>query len=157
MVKVLTWMLLTVAVLLVGCESAQPGEDSNSVQEQPIGKKLYIIVHKDNPQTTLDKSEIKNIYLGVQSRWANLVNIERYDYPPAQQFFYEKVLGMPMLEVNRYWSQQKIMGGYRPPLVAKRLKEMMPLFQRDAGAVAYVPTKNLPKHVKIVAEFDIDR
>jgi hypothetical protein len=163
MFKFATLLLIAgILCLGVGCDTVQPDDGQTPLQEHSnnngkdiVGKKLYVIVHKDNPQTTISKHTLKNIYLGTQSRWSNEVNIERYDYPPAQQVFYEKVLAMPMLEVSRYWLEQKIKVNYQPPIVVKHLKELMQVLQREPGAVAYVPTKNLPQHVKIVAEFDI--
>lgn len=155
------WTIILFASLcwiMTGCatmntETADDPELSSAGGHQI--KAIYVVVHKDNPITTLTKAELKKIYLGTQSRWPNLLQIERYDYPPAQDLFYEKVLELPMVEVNRHWNQQKIMGGYRPPITVKRVRELLALFQRESGGIAYITTKNIPKTVKVVAEFPI--
>lgn len=174
-------LFLLCACVGLGCQTApttdssvvsgetQPGDKQLSPQPQVTttldtgstaaspkqGKKLYVIVHKDNDIVSITKQDLKNIYLGKQLRWPNLITIERYDYPPARQVFYEQILKMPLLEVARYWNQQKVMGGYRRPITMERMKELFLLFRREKGAVAYVTTANLPKEVRILAEFDI--
>lgn len=150
MQKILIFFSLS-CVMLLGCQSTPDPATSTSKQ-----KKLYIVTHKDNPVTTITKKELEKIYFGKQHRWEDSsLLIYRYDYPPIYQPFYEQILDTPLLEVNRYWNKEKIMGGKTPPITIKRLRDLFPRLQKDLGGIGYIPTKEIPKYVKIIAEFDI--
>jgi hypothetical protein len=143
------------AVLQVGCTNVQESKAQDTASPQKQLRKLYIIVHKDNPVTTVTPQELKNIYLGRQHRWSDSQAIESYDYPPLMEVFYEQVLAMPLQEINRYWSQQKIIAMYRRPLIIERIRELLPAVQQNKGSVAYVTTRNLPPYIKIIGEFNV--
>lgn len=151
MQKTLSLFALSFALFLIlGCQTT--GVD----QPQGTAKKLYVIVHKDNPVQSIDAPELKRIYMGKVDRWPeSSLLISRYDYPPAQQAFYEQVLGISMTEVNRYWTREKIMAGKRRPLSIMRVRDMFPRFRQELGGIGYVTTTNLPAHLKVLAEFDI--
>ena len=139
-------------VVLCSCQNTEIKQYA-----EPEQRTIYIVVHKDNPVETIETKEIKRIFLGKKGRWDNLITIKRYDYPPIQKAFYEQVLQMPITELSRYWNYQKFMAGAARPTTVKKAKDLLSLLEKDLGGVGYVTTANIPKTLKVIAQFDVVR
>ncbi|BBM88288.1 hypothetical protein [Candidatus Uabimicrobium amorphum] len=143
-----------VVVFFVACETTQYQQKQYAEAQK---RTLYFVVHETNPCESVTIKQLKKFYLGKKGRWDHLVMVKRYDYPPLQKAFYEQVLQMTSAEVSRYWNYQKFMAGPARPFVVARAKDLLAILQKEPGGIGYVTTKNIPKNLKIVAQFDVIR
>lgn len=151
MAKIYLFLLTT--FMIAGCATPTPVPSQNSKKT----KTLYLVVHKDNSVEEITLREVKRMYLGKTRHWPNRLNVTRFDYPPAQQAFYEQVLEISMTDLIRYWNKQKITAGARRPFIVKRMKDLFPRMKKELGGIAYVTTSNIPKYLKVLGEFEISQ
>lgn len=149
-------VLRSCLVIAVLC-SCQVNPQSKKQYAEAQKRTLYLVVHETNPVGALTAKQIRRLYLGKKGKWDHLVVVKRYDYPPLQKAFYEQVLEMTSSEVTRYWNYQKFMAGARQPFVVKKAKDILSILQKEPGGIAYVTTKNIPKNLKVVAQFEVVR
>lgn len=117
---------------------------------------LAVVVNAKNEVSELDEASLAAIFSGRKRFWASGKTIMAFSAPPGTPLrvtFDRAVLKMSAEEVGRYWVEQSVRGGARPP----RQVPNAPLALRVVGAspmaIAYVP---LPlaagDKVRIVAE-----
>ncbi|WP_372370917.1 hypothetical protein [Candidatus Uabimicrobium sp. HlEnr_7] len=144
-----------IALVICGCKTTTKTPSEQYAESQK--RTLYLVVHQTNPSEKIAVKELRRLYLGKKGKWDHLVVVKRYDYPPLQKAFYEQVLRMTSSEVTRYWNYQKFMAGPPRPFIIKRAKDLISILQKEPGGIAYVTSKNIPKNLKIVAEFEVVR
>lgn len=150
----IVWKCCLIIIVLCSCQLNSPNKRQYAEAQK---RTLYFVIHETNPVDTLTAKEIRRLYLGKKGKWDHLVVVKRYDYPPLQKAFYEQVLEMTTNEVTRYWNYQKFMAGARQPFVVKKAKDILSILQKEPGGIAYVTTKNIPKNLKVVAQFEVVR
>ena len=115
---------------------------------------LAVVVNPDVPVARLSASELESIFTSTRRNWSDGSNMSVFTYPPEaepRQAFDGAVLRMSPGEVARFWLDQRIRGGARPPrqvpdpVLAVRLVAKLP------GSIAYVPENLVSAGVKVVA------
>lgn len=93
-----------------------------------------VIVHPDNPTTTLSKRQLAKLMLKRDDKWEDGVAIEPVDQTyssPARIAFSTDVIGKSVDAVKSHWHQQIFSGRGQPP----------PMQPNDAAVVAFVLAK----------------
>jgi hypothetical protein len=133
--------------LLIGATPAARGEDRPPDMD--------VIVHVDTQAARLGKAELAQIYSGTRTTWATGANIVPFNMPPSHALRVELdrvVLDMSPAEVGRYWIDQRIRGGPRPPRQIDDPDLMTKVVARLSGAIGYVPAGfTVPTGVRVVA------
>lgn len=115
---------------------------------------IAIIVNSAN-NNTLDKSQIKKIFLGKLKRFPNgekTVPITQKSSSDARSEFDKKVLKKSASQLKSYWSRLLFTGKGQPPLEVINDKEMIELIKNNPNMIGFVDTANLSDSVKVVAK-----
>lgn len=143
--------LVTLVLLAVGVSTAAA---SDSVGD------LAVIV---NPATALDRlsaTELENIFTSSRKSWPDGSNITAFSYAPEDPLrhaFDGVVLRMSPDEVARFWLDQRVRGGARPPRQVPDETLAVRLVAKLKGSIAYVPAKLVNPSVKVVARIRGDK
>lgn len=115
---------------------------------------LAVVVNPGVAVARLGASELESIFNSTRRNWPDGSNVSVFSYPPeadVRRAFDSAVLRMSPDEVARFWLDQRIRGGARPPrqvpdpVLALRLTAKLP------GSIAYVPENLVTAGVKVVA------
>lgn len=118
---------------------------------------LVLVVHKNNPTTTLSRSQVIDLYMGKYVAFpdgSKAVPVDIEDDLETREKFYNSLIGMPLARVNAYWSKVKFSGRARPPTQQKDEKAILDFVMETENAIAYVHESNITGNVKVVYRFD---
>jgi ABC-type phosphate transport system substrate-binding protein len=118
---------------------------------------LVLVVHKDNPTSTLSRSQLIDLYMGRYVAFPNgerAVPVDIEDDLQTREKFYDYLVGIPLARVNAYWSKVKFSGRARPPTQKKDEKAILNFVMKTENAIAYVHESSVTDDVKIVYRFD---
>ena len=122
-----------------------------------ISSELVLVVHKNNPTTTLSRSELIDLYMGKYVAFpdgSKAVPVDIEDDVETKKEFYKSLVGMPLTRVNAYWSKVKFSGRARPPTQQKDEKAILDFVKKTQNAIAYVHKSSVTGDVKVVYRFD---
>jgi ABC-type phosphate transport system substrate-binding protein len=128
-----------------------------SVANFVASSELVLIVHKDNPTSSLSRSQLIDLYMGRYVAFPNgekAIPVDIEDDLQTREKFYGSLVGMPLARVNAYWSKVKFSGRARPPTQQKDEKAILNFVMQTENAIAYVHESNVTDDVKIVYRFD---
>jgi hypothetical protein len=115
---------------------------------------LAVVVNPAVPVQRLSAAELESIFTSSRRNWPDGSSVSAFSYRPEDEVrhaFDGAVLRMSPDEVARFWLDQRVRGGSRPPrqvpdpLLAVRLTARLP------GSIAYVPENLVNGSVKVVA------
>ena len=127
---------------LVGPRPSRAGDDA-----------FKVIVHPDNPVTSIDRDFLKRAYLKKVTDWKHGATIRPIDLPrgtPARVRFTRDVLKKTPAQLRSYWSQQIFSGKGVPPREAGSIDAAIEYVLANPGAVAYLPADADPAGAKVV-------
>jgi ABC-type phosphate transport system substrate-binding protein len=139
--------LLKTMIMMIGISSTSLVSSSE----------LVLVVHKDNPTTTLTRSQVIDLYMGKYVAFpdgSKAVPVDIQDDLETRGEFYDSLVGMPLARVNAYWSKVKFSGRARPPTQQKDEKAILAFVLKTQNAIAYVHETSLTGDVKVVYRFD---
>jgi ABC-type phosphate transport system substrate-binding protein len=115
---------------------------------------LVVVVNPGVPVAKLSASELEAIFSCSKKNWPDGSNISAFSYAPedaTRRAFDTIVLRMSPDEVARFWLDQRVRGGARPPRqvpdpgLAARLAAKLP------GSIAFIPESMVSPGLKVVA------
>jgi ABC-type phosphate transport system substrate-binding protein len=123
------------------------------LQGQQAGYNL--VVHKDNPVSSLSKKEVSNLFLKKVSKWSNGESVQPLDLvetSPVREKFSREIHGRKVSSIKAYWQKQIFSGRKIPPPEKKSDLDVIAFVQDNAGAIGYVSSRvNLSSRgVKII-------
>lgn len=101
-----------------------------------------VIVNKDVKNSTLTKSELKNIFLGRMSMWEGNVKIKPSylkDGIEGASAFYDGVVAMPPAKFKKIWVKLIFSGYGVEPKSTNSLEEIKKYVAATSGAIAVIP------------------
>jgi hypothetical protein len=117
---------------------------------------LDVFVNASSSITSLNASDLAEMYNGSRHTWANGTTVIALNLPanqPLRTEFDRVVLGMSPDQVGRYWIDQRIRGASKPPRQVEDPLLVMKLVGRLPGAIGYAPTGAVTgAEVRIVAQ-----
>ncbi len=127
------FILLSISILLYAAES------------------FVVIANKNFPLSSLNKEQIKQIYL-KRVQFINGIKIIPINYPARDSLrkeFESSILNLSQNRLKRYWMKQHYLG-IRAPIIQNSVKSAIIFVKRVNGAIAYIPYSKLPKDVKVL-------
>lgn len=118
------------------------------------GDEIVVIVHKDNPVSVLEHSDLRPIFQTTKTEWPNGSKIMALNLPDedgSRLGFDAAVLGLDPDRVARYWVDRKIRGGNPPPKKVPSAAMVVKVVGSKIEAVGYAATSDIDKSVKVVA------
>jgi hypothetical protein len=120
----------------------------------PAAPAIEVIVPVESPMARLGAVELAQLYSGSRADW-NGFAVVPFNLPPGDALrveFDRVVLKMSPDEVGRYWIEQRIRGGARPPRQVEDTRLVPRLVARFRGGIGYVAAgTTLSAEVRIVA------
>lgn len=137
-------MKLTLLVLLCLCvaTTAIAADDAYKV-----------IVHPDNPATTVDRDFLREAFLKKTVEWGNGTTIRPIDLSgryAAHDRFAQEILKKTPSQLKSYWNQQIFSGKGTPPPEADSPADVIKYVVENPGAIGYLPASVDPGRAKVV-------
>jgi ABC-type phosphate transport system substrate-binding protein len=133
------FVLLCVAVSL----AAQPA----------LAGGLLVVVGSKSTVGSLDKNQVRNIFLGKVSSYPDGQTAAPVDLPessPLREEFYQRVTNSSAAEVKARRAQLAFTGRGDPPRVANGSSDIKKILNSTQGAIGYIDKADLDGSVKIV-------
>jgi ABC-type phosphate transport system substrate-binding protein len=113
---------------------------------------LIVIVHPDNPATSVDRDFLRDAFLKKRTEWGPQQTIRPIDLPAssARDRFTQDVLKKSSTQLRSYWNQQIFSGKGVPPPTAKSIAAAIAYVLANPGAVAYLPADADPGRAKVL-------
>lgn len=134
MVQPRTLSLVVLVALLLGAVGRLSAEDAG----------FKIIVHPDNPITTIDRELLRNAFLKKQSEWSDgeaMRPVNLSSKFAVHDQFTRDVLKKTPAQLKTYWNQQIFSGKGVPPPEAGSVEDLTAYVLATPGAVGYVPAR----------------
>jgi ABC-type phosphate transport system substrate-binding protein len=120
----------------------------------PAGEPRYwIVVHPDNPATTLRRDEVSRLFLKKITRWSDgrtAAPIDLVVSARVRDDFSRDVHRRPASAIKKYWQQMVFSGQSAPPPEVARDEDVLALVRSDPAAIGYVSDEVSLQGVKIV-------
>jgi ABC-type phosphate transport system substrate-binding protein len=102
---------------------------------------FQIIVHPDNPATSLDRGFLRDVYLKKATSWRSGAVARPIDLPAGhvRDRYTKTVLRKTRAQLRSYWNQQIFSGKGVPPPAADSPDAVIAFVRSHPGAVGYVP------------------
>jgi hypothetical protein len=115
---------------------------------------LAVIVNSAVSVGQLSAAELESIFTTSRRNWPDGSSVSAFSYPPedaVRRAFDRAVLRMSADEVARFWLDQRVRGGSRPPRQVPDAALAVRLVAKLPGSIAYVPENLVNTNVKVVA------
>lgn len=121
------------------------------VASQSAASQVAIVVSDSNSVDNLTLTELRRIFQGKKTTFDNYNEIQIIDYAPLKEIFYEKVLGMSILKVKKYWMKIIFSGEYvNPPRELKNLDDIRSFFCKNQDGISFINSEDVTDCMKIV-------
>jgi len=114
---------------------------------------IMIIGNKDAADS-VTKGEIKEIFLGKKTRWADNASLTFIIFKDESslELFLKEYVGKTVSQYSSYWKMQVFNGTGRMPQFSKNRTEVLKFVSETQGSVAFVsPGKVVADRVKILS------
>jgi ABC-type phosphate transport system substrate-binding protein len=114
---------------------------------------VVAVVSAKSPITTLDKSQVVDIFLGRASRFSNgvqAVPIDQAEGSAVRDEFYGKVVGRTAAQLKAYWSKIIFTGRGQPPPSVSTDIEMKKRVSENPAAIGYIDRSLVDSSVRVV-------
>ena len=138
--------VMGVAVLALASAPAPAGSSAGAPSAA-----LRIIVHRENPVTSLTIPDLQRIFRKQTRMWPNGESVVPVDWDatsPVRDSFSQKVLRRSVREMAEFWVQQSITQGLTPPTTLKSARAILRFVASVPGAIAYAPAQEVDATVK---------
>ena len=119
----------------------------------PVLAELVVIVHPDNPVSSLTRNQLVDIYMGRDMNFPNgrqTLPIDLDPDSPYRAVFYQALVGKTVNQVNAYWARLLFTGRATPPRVLSGAENVLKVVSENKDAIAYIDTEHLNDEVKVV-------
>jgi ABC-type phosphate transport system substrate-binding protein len=116
--------------------------------------KFKVIVHPDNPVTSVNRSFLRDAFLKKSTEWEGGEGILPVDLSwrfGERRAFTEQVLQKTPAQVKSYWNQQIFSGKSVPPPEADTPGAVIAYVLANPGAVGYIPANVDPAGAKVLS------
>jgi ABC-type phosphate transport system substrate-binding protein len=120
---------------------------------RPSVAAFRVILHPDNPTTTLDRKFVLEAFLKKTTRWSHDEPIRPVDLDPdssARQHFSEEVLRRSVPAIKSYWQQMVFSGRGVPPPELESDEQVVRFVLGNRGAIGYVSGSANVEGVKVI-------
>ncbi len=128
-------LALTLA-LLVAAMAAAPAAVAETRRAR-----LVLVVHAENKVHRIDRSSLRNMYLGITTFWGNDVRVKPYHRVhdgAAGKPFFRDVLGMTPARYRHTWQKRQLSGQGVEPEVVVTAQRLVATVAASPGAIGYI-------------------
>lgn len=113
-----------------------------------------LIVHDDNPTTSLTRAEVARMFLKKVSAWPDkkaIVPVDQERTSPVRQRFSADVHQKDPDQVSAYWQVLVYSGRDVPPRILKSDEDVVAFVRSNPGGLGYVAAETKLTGVKVVS------
>ena len=116
-------------------------------------QEIYIICHKDVPVDTLNKSDIKNIFLGKKTSWDNQkkITIVLLKTDDVYKEFLKVYIKRSAQQYRLYWRNMVFTGEGFIPKSFKSEENIIQFVSKTDGAIGFLPFKTDNSEIKYIS------
>jgi ABC-type phosphate transport system substrate-binding protein len=114
---------------------------------------VVVVTGADNALTTLNRNQVRDLFLGKVVSLPNGSNSSPVDQPdssPLREEFYMKVANMTAAQARAHWAKLYFTGRGVPPLRARSGADVKKLLNSISGAIGYLDRASLDSSVKVL-------
>jgi ABC-type phosphate transport system substrate-binding protein len=118
-----------------------------------LADELFVVVGANSKLQALDKSQVRNIFLGKIASLPDgntAVPVDQPESSPLREEFYQKVTNRSAAEATAYWAQLAFTGRGEPPRVARGSADVKKMVNSTPGAIGYIEKSALDASVKVL-------
>lgn len=117
-----------------------------------IAGDVIFIGHQQNQATSLNKQELKYIFLGQMREWndGSTIVFALLEGGPAHEHFLDSYIGKSTFQFSNYWRKQVFTGKGTMPKSFQNDQDMIKFVSETRGAIGYVSSGTSLKNVKTV-------
>lgn len=119
----------------------------------PAFAEMVVIVNKDNPLTSISRTEIEMIYLGKKKLFEDGLPAVPVDLPAdslLRREFFANVLGKAEESYRLYWVRMIFSGKGQPPVMLNSEDEAVRFVSGNKGGIAFVDSGGIAPGVRVV-------
>ena len=113
----------------------------------------FVLVTHKYVEDALDRDDVKHIFLGKKTRWANNTSIT-FVLPADRELcalFFKEYLGKSYTQYFNYWKKQVFTGKGRMPVLLQNEQELLTFVAQTQGAISFVPAQHTSnEHINII-------
>lgn len=112
-----------------------------------------VIINKDNSQVSLSKADVKNIFLGKKTSWADgsAISPVVQDGGDAHSAFLKNIVNKSSSQFNIFWKKALFTGTGTPPKSVSGDAAVIDYIKNNPGAIGYVSSSSVNDGVKTLA------
>lgn len=119
----------------------------------PVRADIAVVVHKDNPLSTITMKEGQRIFLGVAKKLPDgrsIKIVEQEDNFKLREDFYMELTGSSAAQVSSRWAGLVFSGQAIPPEKASGDEGVKEWLQKNPGGIGYIDSSRVDDSVKVV-------
>ena len=119
-----------------------------------LAQEVVPVVSAKSPVTTLNATQVADIFLGKTSRFpdgSQAVPIDLGEDSPARDRFYAQYTGKSPAQVKAHWSKIIFTGRGQPPRQANSPSEAKKLIAENPNAIGYIDPSQVDNSVRVLA------
>lgn len=135
-------LYLVTAILLLSMVYTQAG-----------AAQVVVIVHPDNPLSTLTRSQLVDIYMGRSMNFPHgekALPIDLSSSSKIRESYYQMLIHKSISQVNAFWARLMFSGRATPPQVLPDNASVIDEVMNNPSAIAYIDIQYLNDDVKVV-------
>lgn len=111
---------------------------------------VVLICNKNVPDSSLDKNDVKNIFLGMKTQWSNGKKIVFVTLGGSEihDAFLKEFVGKTSFQFVNFWRKQVFTGKGRPPKSFRDEAQMVDFISGTDNAIGYVSQVSVTDAVK---------
>jgi ABC-type phosphate transport system substrate-binding protein len=119
---------------------------------------FVVVVHRQNPVSSLTRSEVSRIFMTQTRRWGNGQGVQPVDLAGGSAVraqFSQRIHGRSALSVTNFWRQQIFAGRGVPPPEQATDADVVRFVASHSGGIGYVSASTNVSSVKTVVISDL--
>jgi ABC-type phosphate transport system substrate-binding protein len=120
------------------------------VPDLVFGGDITVICNKSVPESSINKQDLKNIYMGKKTTWNDNKKIVFVvqDNATANDQFLSTYINKSAAQYSSYWKEKVFTGQGTPPKSLASDKEMIQYVTQNDGAIGFVSSGDSLENVK---------
>jgi ABC-type phosphate transport system substrate-binding protein len=123
------------------------------VASSPVSADVVAVVSSKSTVTTLNRSQVEDIFLGKTTRFPDGSRAEPIDQSEGttvRDEFYTKLTGKSAAQMKAYWSKIIFTGRGQPPKTLPNAAEVKKRLAENPAAIGYIDVKLVDASVRVV-------
>jgi len=114
---------------------------------------LLIICNKEVPDTSLSKNDIKNIFLGMKTKWSDghKITFVVLKGSEVHEEFVKKYVRKTAFQFNTYWRKRLFTGKGKPPKSFSDEAALLKYIADTHNAIGYISTASKNDTVRVIS------